>query len=181
MARKEGKEEQANRILSAQLPKSIQEWAGADPRQKSTKQAELRSMFTEENKRVETALVIQDLVAKKLSKEVIPGLLAEFRMELAASLENHYRRIESLLLRHPGTLQIPDGEPNANHGAAPMVKGPDVAAMIDVLLAQRQFDEQDPNDALGELVPASGGMRGPSTLAMRPTPRAMAMMESNPS
>ena len=79
---REGKIHESNRIIHAELPKSISTWSRISPKDTASKKADLVNMFREEQKRVEDTWVIRGMVWNKLNEELLPTICTRVLREV---------------------------------------------------------------------------------------------------
>jgi hypothetical protein len=75
--RKQGRLDEAKRILESDLPKMISLWSQSSPEEIVSKRRELENMFRTEEKKIDDAWLVQKLVATRLTEDLVPSLCSQ--------------------------------------------------------------------------------------------------------
>ncbi|MEO8429584.1 MAG: hypothetical protein ABI651_21025 [Verrucomicrobiota bacterium] len=78
----QGKTHESNRIIHADLPRSISTWSKISPKDAASKKTDLVNMFREEQKRVEDTWVIRGMIWNQLNEELVPTLCTRVLQEV---------------------------------------------------------------------------------------------------
>lgn len=126
IARREERLDDANRLLREDLPRSIAEWSRESGSEGADKRAQLDRMFQHEQRRIDEAWVLHDLVSLRLTHEIVPAICARLGETVRETLAN-----------------VTPAAPRATRPAVRLapprrVAFDDVAGVIDLLLGQEQ-------------------------------------------
>lgn len=86
LLRRKRQAQQADLLLSRDLPGSIAEWSRLDSSDPSSKRSRLDTMFQTEQRRLEDVWQIRDLVAQHLTETVVPQLVQSISVEIKSAL-----------------------------------------------------------------------------------------------
>jgi hypothetical protein len=86
---REGKIHESNRIIHAELPKSISTWSKTSPKNAASKKMDLVNMFREEQRRVEDTWVIRGMIWNKLNEELVPTICTRVLQEVKQQAREH--------------------------------------------------------------------------------------------
>ncbi len=133
LLRREGKREEADQILNEGLPPAIAQWSKANPTKSDQKRNELVSMFAEEQRRVDTALVVQRVISTKLTEQLVPSLCATVATEVKGVLQEQLAKLNSAMAEAAlaGALRQRTEKPRR-------VRFDDIPGVIDAVLAEQQ-------------------------------------------
>lgn len=126
LLRREGRQQEAGRLLAEELPRRIAEWSRLSPETAAHKRVELESMMRDEQRRVDDAWMVQHLVVQRVTEEVVPALIEAIAHEVQAVLSGPaaQRRAKPILT------------PGRSGAVAGRVRLDDVEGMIDAVLDQ---------------------------------------------
>ena len=120
--------DESMRILNNSLPHAITSWSELDKELAKQKRLRLTKMFEEEEKRMEDAFVISDVLSSTLVDTLIPQLSEKIVNELSNRLDGNEKETTKII---PITTGIRERVPMG-----------DVAAMIDSLLDNELKDKR---------------------------------------
>ncbi|MBI1839339.1 MAG: hypothetical protein HYR88_00610 [Verrucomicrobia bacterium] len=86
LLKRQGKVEESERLLSGELTRNIALWSQEAPQDATTKRQTLHDMFVAEERRVEDAWQIQQMVLNEMRESVAAQVRAQIREELEAAL-----------------------------------------------------------------------------------------------
>ena len=95
LLRREAKFAEADRMLKEQLPGIIATWSAASAKPITEKKAQLETMFAQERKRVDDALMMHRLVSDQLNDQLIPAIRARVSEELRTMVTEQMREIQA--------------------------------------------------------------------------------------
>lgn len=132
LARRQQRQEESDHVLHADLPQSIAEWSRTEPGDAHAKKAQLDQMFQREQRRIDDAWVLHELLSLRLADELVPTICSRVGDEL--------RRITGAPAappRHPagGTRPLPMAM------LTPRVAIDDIPGIIDLLLNEELNQE----------------------------------------
>ncbi len=129
--RRQRRREESEAMLRNELPRSIAEWSRQQPGDASTKKAQLDSMFQAEQRRIEDAWLMQDVLSTRLTEDFLPALCSrvseEVRKAMAvADLLGAETRAEN----RAGKTPAPEPEPE------PRISFDDIPSILDLLMVE---------------------------------------------
>jgi hypothetical protein len=124
LARREQRGEEADRLLREDLPRSITEWSRETRMDEAKKRTQLDQMFQAEQRRVDDAWVLHNLLTLRLTDEIVPSIVARVTESVREAISS-------------GAATAGRGVRHAVRLAKPRrVAFDDVAGVIDLLLQQ---------------------------------------------
>lgn len=127
--RRQKKLSESETILNSELPRSIAEWSRSSDGDPAAKKARLDAMFQTEQRRIDDAWLVQELMASRFNDQLLPALClqvaAEVRSVVAEVIATHNPRVN---------LPAPDGI-SARAGRS-RVAFDDIPGVIDLVLAE---------------------------------------------
>jgi hypothetical protein len=88
---------ESDMILNSDLPRSIAEWSRSFEGEPSVKKARLDAMFQTEQRRIDDAWLVQDLMAARFNEQMLPNLCMqvaqEVRSVMVEEMATHDRRV----------------------------------------------------------------------------------------
>ena len=134
--RREQHTAEADRLLHDVLPQRISAWSRASLVSATEQKTKLMTMFAEEQKRVDAALAIQQVLTEKLTRDFVPVLCTQVTEELRAAFETQLDALRTTL-REVRPPAAPSGPAPASR---PRIRFDDIPGVIDALLAEQQAD-----------------------------------------
>ncbi len=133
--RREQHTAEADRLLHEVLPQRISAWSRASLVSATEQKTKLMTMFAEEQKRVDAALAIQQVLTEKLTRDFVPVLCTQVTEELRAAFETQLEALRTTLREvRPPAAAVP--APTSR----PRIRFDDIPGVIDALLAEQQAD-----------------------------------------
>jgi hypothetical protein len=129
--RRQRRREESEALLRQDLPRSIAEWSRQQPGDATAKKAQLDSMFQAEQRRIEDAWLMQDVLSTRLTEDFLPALCSrvseEVRKAMAvADLMGAETRAELRASQAPAPEPAPE----------PRVSFDDIPSILDLLLVE---------------------------------------------
>jgi len=131
LLRRQNRLGEADAILKAELPRSIARWSASYPGDRDNKSARLDSMFELEQRRIDDAWLVQQLVATQLSEQIIPAVCLQVGQEVRSILGQEVSPREQ---KRSVAIEPPEN-PAAIGGR---VRFDDIPGVIDLILAENQ-------------------------------------------
>lgn len=130
---REGKVPESRQIVEHDLRRGISDWTKSCVQTPTAKRARLETMFKEEQRRVDDAWMVQSLVVRQLSQQIIPALSNRLAAEIRDSMRSHEVRefTPVPVTAEPFTI-VPETR----------VPFDDVAGMIDLLTSASSRSER---------------------------------------
>jgi hypothetical protein len=130
--RRQRRQKESEALLRSELPRSIAEWSRQQPGEPLAKRAQLDAMFQTEQRRVEDAMMMQDLLSSKLVEDFVPVICSRISEEVrramaVAELFSHDQREE----RRNETLEAQAEAENAK------VSFDDIPSILDLLMTEQ--------------------------------------------
>lgn len=130
---REGKHSESRRILEHDLRRGIAEWAKVSPKDAQTKRSKLEQMFGEEQRRVDDAWMVQSMILRQFSEQILPALSNRLVSELRTAM--HPAAMPSSFAPAQPVAATSLLEDDAPLEPESRVAFDDVAGMIDILLS----------------------------------------------
>lgn len=84
--RRQQRREESEALLRFELPRSIAEWSRQQPGDPQAKRAQLDAMFQSEQRRVEDAMLMQDLLSSRLVEDFLPVICSRVGEEVRKAM-----------------------------------------------------------------------------------------------
>lgn len=132
LLRREGKEDEAARVLEGTLPRQIASWSREDKRSADEKRAALETMFESERATIDSYLFAHEAMATRLTNALVPAL----RQQLSEDIQRAFSTVSrDTSFARPLRQSLPP---------ANRVRFDDIPAVIDTLLAQQRQADYSP-------------------------------------
>ncbi len=140
LLRRNGKLEEANRMLEWDVPGAIAAWSQSSVLPAGDKRSQLERMFREEQRRIDDAWLVQKLVAERFEETIAPRLMDTLAGEVR---ETVIEAIESTGIGQRGASHR-TAAPAPMRGRytrpAPRIRFDDIPAVIDSILSEQSLD-----------------------------------------
>jgi hypothetical protein len=131
LLRRQKRWREADTILKVELPRSIARWCASYPGDRDAKSARLDSMFELEQRRIDDAWLVQQLIVGQLSEEIIPAVCLQVRQEVRSVLGQEIAPREAKR----------SSEPSDNPAAiGKRVRFDDIPGVLDLISAENESD-----------------------------------------
>lgn len=127
--RRQERQTDADALLRQRLPQSIAEWSKHDADHAAAKKARLDSMFQQEQRRIEDAWLLKDLIGSSLTKEFLPVLCSSVCVTVGEELRKAGVGRDSDF-----TPALRETRPPAEPAPRSRVAFDDIPSVIDLLL-----------------------------------------------
>ncbi|HTH49656.1 MAG TPA: hypothetical protein VMB21_19235 [Candidatus Limnocylindria bacterium] len=127
--RRQRRREESETLLRTDLPRSIAEWSRQQPGDAAAKKAQLDSMFHTEQRRIEDAWLMQDVLSTRLTEDFLPAICSRVSEEVRKAMA-----VGELLAGEPRSARETDVAP-AN-APEPRVAFDDIPSILDLLLVE---------------------------------------------
>ena len=131
LLRRQKRWRESDAILKVELPRSIAGWSASYPAELDIKSARLDSMFELEQRRIDDAWLVQQLIVAQLNEQIIPAVCLEVSQEVRSILGQKVSPREE---KRSFAIQ-PSENPAAIGGR---VRFDDIPGVIDLILAEKQ-------------------------------------------
>ena len=84
--RRQRRREESEALLRTDLPRSIAEWSRQQPGDAYAKKARLDSMFQTEQRRIEDAWMMQDVLTSRLTEDLLPAICSRVSEEVRKAM-----------------------------------------------------------------------------------------------
>lgn len=132
LLRRQKKMLESDVILNIDLPKSIATWSRTASDRPDVKKARLDTMFQSEQKRVEDAWLVQELVGNRIQNEVVPAMCARMVEQVKMVIEEQLTARENR--RHAAE------KTGAQRPASRRVLFDDLPGVIDLVIEQQRHE-----------------------------------------
>lgn len=127
--RRQRRREESETLLRTELPRSIAEWSRQQPGDADSKKARLDSMFHTEQRRIEDAWLMQDVLSSRLAEDFLPAICSRVSEEVRKAMA-----VAELL--NAESRQPKDTDIAVEPPAETRVAFDDIPSILDLLLVE---------------------------------------------
>lgn len=133
LLRRQRKLIESDMILNSDLPRTIASWSQSYDAEPSAKKSRLDAMFQAEQRRIDDAWLVQELMTARFNEHLIPAICMQVVQEVRMAVA------EEMAAQKPSTQAASAREfAAAGAGRAARVAFDDIPGVIDLVLAEEQ-------------------------------------------